>query len=260
MSLDDQEDLEALEHVVGVCVGTHADCDALCHHLEHRCASYCVAHVGLRVVDYHCAGLLDDVHLGRAHMDAVSEQSLISEQSVVEQSVDRSAAVVAEAVINVIHALGDVDVESCHAVVGLYHLLECLVRNGEESMSAEHGFDHVIILFDRPLSEVDVLLDALSCLLFSVSLGYFVAEAGSHAELLCDILDREERSRNLAEACVMVENSRNTISDAIKDRCVSTCLGAVNRQMSVYIPPCTVKHLKEVCRVVAFDRESSGKA
>ena len=193
-------------------------------------------------------------------MDAVSEQGLISEQAVVEQSVDRSASVVAEAVINIVHALGDVDVEARHAVVGLNHLLEGLVRNGEESMSAEHGLDHVIIFLDCPFSEVCVFLNALSRLLFSVSFRYFVAKAGSHAELLSDILDREERSRYLAEACVMVKDRRDTVSDAVEYGCISTCPGAVHRQMSVDIPPCAVKHLEEVCRIVSCDRKSSCKA
>ena len=105
VSLDDQEYLKALQHVMGVRVGTHSYGDALFEELQHRCTAYRIAHVGLRVIDYHRACLLDDVHLGWANMDAVSQECLFSEDAVVEQSVDRLASIVSDAVINVVHAL-----------------------------------------------------------------------------------------------------------------------------------------------------------
>ena len=260
VSLDYQEYLEALEHVVCVSVCTHADCDALCHHLQHRRAAYGIAHVRLRVVDYHGACFLDDIHLGRTYMYAVSEQGLLAEYPVVQEPVDRSASVIPEAVVYIVHALCHMDVESGHAVVRFDHLLECLVGDGEESVAAEHGLDHVVILFDRPFCEICVLLDALQGLLLAVSLGDFIAEARSHSELLSDVLDCKERSRYLAEACVMVEYGRYTVSDAVQYGRICAGLCSVDSQMTVDGPPCAVEDLKEVCRVVSDDRKSSCKS
>ena len=117
-------------------------------------------------------------------------------------------------------------------------------------------FDHVIVFLDGPFCEVSVLLDALSSLLFSVSLGYLVAKAGSHAQFFGNILDREQRTRYLAEACMMVKDRCDTVSDAVKYRSIRTCLGTVYRQMSVDVPPGTVEYLKEVSRIVSCDRQS----
>ena len=64
MALHGEEDLQALQHVMGVGVGAQADEDALLIHLEHRGAAHCITHVGLGVVADHSAGLLDDIHLG----------------------------------------------------------------------------------------------------------------------------------------------------------------------------------------------------
>ena len=70
--LDEEEDLQALQHVVGVGVGAHAHQNALLEHLEHRGAAHRVAHVGLRVVDHHGPRLLQDVQLGGGEVDAVA--------------------------------------------------------------------------------------------------------------------------------------------------------------------------------------------
>ena len=72
---------------------------------------------------------------------------------------------------------GNHDVETGHAVVCLYHLFKCLVGDGEERVASEHGLDHVIIFFDRPLREVGVLLYCLIRLFLSVSFGDLIAEA-----------------------------------------------------------------------------------
>ena len=150
--------------------------------------------------------------------------------------------------------------EAGHTVVGLYHLLECLVGDGEERVAAEHGLDHVIVFLDGPLGEVSVLLDGLHSLLLAVSLGYFVAEAGSHAKLFGNVLDREQRPRYLAEACVMVKDGRNAVSDAVENGRVRAGFCAVYRQMAVDVPPHSVEYLEEVGRVMAFDRQASRKA
>ena len=152
------------------------------------------------------------------------------------------------------------DMESGHAVIGFDHFLKCLVRDGEQSMSAEHRFDHIIVFFDSPFSKLSVLLYALKCLFFSVSFGYLIAEAGSHSEFLRYILDRKQRAWDLTEACVMVKYRCDTVSDTVEYRRVRACLSTINSQMSVDRPPCAVEHLEEIGRIVSFNCQTSGKS
>ena len=112
---------------MGISIGTHTNGDTLCHHLQHRGASDCIALVGLRVVDHHGAGLFDDVHLSRADMNAMAKQGLLSQNAVVQQTVYRTAAVVSQTVVDIIHTLSYMDMKTGHAIVCLYHLLEGLV-------------------------------------------------------------------------------------------------------------------------------------
>ena len=79
---------------MGVSVGTHTNGNALCHHLQYRGAAYCVALIGLRVVDHHGTGLFDDVHLSRADMDAMAKHGLLTQNAVVQKTVHRTAAVI----------------------------------------------------------------------------------------------------------------------------------------------------------------------
>ena len=95
----------------------------------------------------------------------MAQHGLFPQHAVVEQAVHRAAAVVPEGVVHVVHALGHVDVEAGHAVVGLDHLLEGLVGDGEQGVAAEHSLDHVVVLLLRPPGEVGVLTDGLAALL-----------------------------------------------------------------------------------------------
>ena len=71
--LDDQGHLQALQHVEGIGVGTHAHQDALLDHLKDRGAAHRIAHVGFRVVHHHGAGFLYNVHFRRVYVDAVAQ-------------------------------------------------------------------------------------------------------------------------------------------------------------------------------------------
>ena len=140
MPLDGQGCLNALQHVVGIGVGAQAHQDALLVKLEHRGAAHGVAHVAFRVVDTHGVRFFDDVHFRRVHVDAVAQDGLGPQDPVVLQALDRAAAVVLEAVVHVVHALGHMDVVAHPARVGGVHPVEGLVGDGEQGMSAEHGF------------------------------------------------------------------------------------------------------------------------
>ena len=102
-------------------------------------------------------------------MDAVAEDCHGAEDAVVLETLHRAAAVVLQAVVDVVHALGDVDVEARHAVVGLDHALEGLVRDGEEGVAAEHGLYHHAVLGLGPLYELGVLLDGVEAFLLAVA-------------------------------------------------------------------------------------------
>ena len=258
--LHGQEHLQALQHVVGVGVGTQADEDALLEQLEHRRAAHRVAHVGFRVVAHHGARLPENVHLGGGDVDAVAQHGLFPQHAVVEQAVHRAAAVVPEGVVHVVHALGHMDVEAGHTVVGLHHLLEGLVGDGEQGVAAEHGLDHVVVLLLRPPGEVGVLPDGLAALLCAVPLADLIAEVGPDAQLLTHVLDGEEGAGDFAEGGVVVEDGGHTVPDAVQHRGVGAGPGAVQGQMSVDVPPLAVQHLQEVGGVEPVDGQAPGQA
>ena len=99
------------------------------------------------LLTHHGAGLLDDVHLGGVHMDAVAQNGLGAQNAVVLQALDRAAAIVLQGVVHVVHALGHMDVVAGAAVVGRHHAVEGLVGDGEQSVSAEHGRQHGVLAF-----------------------------------------------------------------------------------------------------------------
>ena len=59
-----------------------------------------------------------------AYVDTVPEKSPVREDPVIKQAVDRTAAVIAKAVIHIVHAFGYVDMKACHPVIGLNHLFK----------------------------------------------------------------------------------------------------------------------------------------
>ena len=259
VSLDDQEDFHALQHVVGIGIGAHANGDPFFHHLKDRSAADGVAHVGLRVVDDHGSGFLNDVHLGGTHMDAVAEQGPVPQDPVVEQAVHRPAAIVAEAVIDGIHTLRDVDVEAGHSVIGLHHLLKGSVGDREKGVAAEHGLDHGIIGFNCIFGKISVLPDPLQGLFFAVALGDLIAEAGPHACFLRDVPDGKKRTGDLAEAGVVVKDRRHAVADAVQDRCVGRRPGSVQSEPPVDRPPGAVEDLKEIGGIIADNGKAPGQ-
>ena len=261
MALDDEEDLEALEHVVGVGVRAHVDGDAAAEELEHRRAAHGVAHVGLGVVDDVGAGLLDDVHLGGRDVDAVAEHRARAEKVVLQQALDRrDAPAVQAAVPDVVHALADVDVEAGEAVVGLRHLVHRLVGEREGGVAAEHRGDHSGVLFGSPPRELSVLGNRLVALLLAATVGGLVAQARADARLLADVLDREEGAGNLAEARVVVKDRGHAVAQAVEHGGVGARACAVEREVVVDLPPLLLEVLEEVGGVAALDGEAAGKA
>ena len=192
-------------------------------------------------------------------MDAVAQHGLIAQQAVVQQPVDGAAAVIAQAVVHIVHALGHVDVEAGQAVVGLHHLLKGLVADGEQRVAAEHGGDHGVLLFGGPAGELGVLRDGLPALFLAVPLAHLVAQAGADAQLFAHVLDGEQAAGNLGKAGVMVKNGGHAVPDAVQHGGVGGRPGAVQRQMAVDVPPGALQHLQKVGGVVACDGKTPGQ-
>ena len=260
MALDDEEDLHAFQHIVGIGVGAHADGDALLHHLQHGGAAHGVAHVGFRIVDHHGAGFFDDVHFGGADVDAVAQEGSFAQDAVIEQAVHRAAAIVPEAVVDVVHAFRHVDMEAGHAVVGLHHFFEGFVGKGEERVAAEHGLDHRIVGLAGPVREVGVFPDALAGFFLAVPLGDLIAQACADAGLLRDIADGEEGARDFAEGGVMVEDGGHAVADAVEDRGPGGRPGSVQGQVAVDVPPHAFEDFQKVGGMMAFDGKTPGQA
>ena len=260
MALDDEEDLHAFQHIVGIGVGAHADGDALLHHLQHGGAAHGVAHVGFRIVDHHGSGFPDDVHFGWADVDAVAQEGFGSQDAVIQQAVHRAAAIVPEAVVDVVHAFRHVDMEAGHAVVGLHHFLEGFVGNRKEGVAAEHGFDHGIVGLAGPVREVGVFPDALAGFFLAVPLGDLVTEAGPDAGLLRHVANRKEGARDFAEGGVMVEDGGHAVADAVEDRSPGGSPGAGQGQVAVDVPPHAFEDFQKVGGIMAFDGKAPGQA
>ena len=151
------------------------------------------------------------------------------------------------------------DVEADKAVVGLCHPVHRLIGERERRMSAEHGGNHAGVLLGCPLREVDVLLDGLVELLLAVALRCLIAEAGTDAELLAHILDCKEGARNLGEACMMVEDRRDTVLQALQDGSLGRGLRLLHIELAVNRPPLLLEVLEEVRRIAALDCKAAGK-
>ena len=259
-ALDAERGLERLDHVVRPCVGAEAEQDASLGQRQHRADADGVGHVGLGVVDNHGMGVLDELDLSRVHMDAVAEDGLVAQDAVVVQALHGAAAIVLQAVIDIVHALGDVDVIAGTAIVGLDHAVEGLVRDGEQRVTAEHGGEHWILLLLAVGDPVGVLLDGLQALLLAVAVGDFVAQTGADAEFLGALADLEQRAGDLAVGCVMVENGRDALLDAVDVQRIGRGAGALERQLAVHGPPCAVKDFVEARGVVADDAQAASQS
>ena len=192
-------------------------------------------------------------------MDAVAEDGLRAEDAVVVQALDGTAAVVLQRVVDVVHALGDVDVVARSAVVGLDHAVKGLVRDGEQGVAAEHGREHRILFLLAVSDEIGVFLDGLDGLFLAVAVGDLIAQAGADAELLRGFRDPEQAAGDLAEGGVMVENRRDALLDAVDVQRVGGGLRALEGQAAIDGPPRSVEHLVEIGGVVALDGKAAGK-
>ena len=258
-ALDAERGLERFDHVVRPCVGAEAEQDARPEKRQHRADADSVGHIGFGVVDDHGVGVLDKLDLSRVHMDAVAEDGLLAQDAVVVQTLHRAAAVVLQAVIDVVHALGDVDVIAGAAIVGLDHAVEGLVGDGEQRVAAEHGGEHRVLLLLAVGDPVGVLLDGLQTLLLAITVGDLVAQTGADAEFLGALADLEQGAGDLAVGCVMVENGRDALLDAVDVQRIGGGAGAFERQLAIHGPPCAVEHFIEICGVVADNGQTACK-
>ena len=177
-----------------------------------------------------------------------------------EEPLHRAHPVIAQGVPDVVHALGDVDVEAGQPAVRLHHLREGAVGDRKEGVAAEHGFDHVVVLFGRPPGEFGIFPDRLPAFFFAVPLRDLIAQTGADAQLLRRVPDRKKRARDLREARVVIENGGHAVPDAVEDRGVGAGLRAVERQVPVDVPPGAVEDLEEIRGIIALDGKASCQA
>ena len=189
-------------------------------------------------------------------MDAVPQNGLFPQNTVILQTLHRAASVVLEGVIHVVHALGHVDVIAGAPVVCLHHAVKGLVGDGEQRVTAEHGRQHGVVLLLAVGDEVRVLLDRLQALLLAVAVTDLVAQAGAQTETAALLADGEQCAGDLTIAGVVVEDGGHALLDAVHVQCGGGGASAVHHQMAVNGPPCTVQHLIEVGGVVAHDAQA----
>ena len=258
-TLDAERSLERLDHIVCPCVGAETDEDTVFRQRQHRADADCVRHIGFGIVDDHRAGVLNKLDFRRVHVDAVAKDGLVAQDAVVVQALDRAAAIVLKRIINVVHALGDVNVIAGTAVVRFNHAVKGLVRDGKQRVSAEHGREHRVFVFLTVGDPVSVFLHGLDALFFAVAVRDLVAQARADTKLFGALADLEQRARNFAERRVMIEDRCDALLDAVDVECVCGGSRALECQLAVHCPPRAVEHLIESSGVIADDRKAAGE-
>ena len=190
-------------------------------------------------------------------MDAVAENGLFTQNAVILQPLNRAAAVVLQGIVHVVHAFGDMNVVAGAAVVGLDHAVKGLVGDGEQCVTAEHGCEHRILALLTLGDEVGIFLNGLQALFLAVAVGDFIAQAGADAEFLGGFCDGVQAAGNLAVGGVVVKNGGHALLDAVNVKCVGRSAGTGQREPAVDGPPCAVKHLVEVCWIIAHDGQAT---
>ena len=124
-------------------------------------------------------------------------------------------------------------------------------------MAAEHGGEHRVLLLFAVGDPVGVLLDGLQTLLLAVAVGDLVAQTGTNAEFLGALADLEQGAGDLAVGCVVIENGRNALLDAVNVQGICGGAGPLKRQLAIHGPPCAVEHFIEICGVVADNGQTA---
>ena len=252
--------LVALGHVVGVTVGAQAHGQALFHHLQNRGAAHGVAHVAFGVMYHHGVGGLQQVHLGLVDVDAVTADGLVAQDVHIMQAEHQALVVFGQAVVQIVDALGHVDV-----VAGALGLLGCavlqgLVAQGEGSMHTHHALDHVGGVGLGVFDEVHVLFYGSLHLVLAVAVADLVAQVGTNAELLGALGDGEQAALDAAVAGMVVKDGGHAVHDAVQISGIGAGLGVRQEQVAVDGPPLLVQNLQEVGGVVALDGQAAGKS
>ncbi len=175
------------------------------------------------------------------------------------EPLDRTAAVVLEAVVHVVHALGHVDVIAHPPCVGGVHAVKGLVRDREQGVSAEHGLEQITGVFLTVVDEVLILLDRLKRFLLSITVADLVAQTCPQAHLLCNLGNFHQRAGNFAEGGVVVEDGGDALLDGVDHQGLGTGPGGCQVQMTVDVPPLAIQYLIEVGGGVAVDGEAPGQ-
>ena len=171
----------------------------------------------------------------------------------------RTAAIVLQGVVHVVHALGHMDVVAGAAIVGGHHAVEGLVADGEQSVSAEHGGQHGILVLLALGDEVGVFLDGLEALLLAVPVGDLIAQAGADAEPLGGLGNGVQGAGDLGIGSVVIKDGGNALLDAVDVQGVGAGPGPLQGQLPVDGPPGAVQHLIEIGGVVAHNGQAPGQ-
>ena len=97
---------------MGISVRAKSGQNSSVHQFHRRRTATGVAHIGLRIVNDHSVRLLDQIHLMRIDVDAVAEQRLVSEHTVIHEPVYNPLSVMFQTVVKVFNPLCHVNVVS----------------------------------------------------------------------------------------------------------------------------------------------------
>ena len=247
--------LDRLQNIRGEAVGAKTNGHACTEELEDIGHANRVAHVGLGIV-YDCrAGLGQHAAVFVGQVDAVAADGLLAQNAVTCQTVYNGLVIGRAAMVAVVCALADMDMEACVCV--LTRKGHSLLRDGKRCMHAAHCSQQAGLVGLAVVLEALVFQYALACLFRTVAVGNLIAQAGAHAQGGRCLGDLVQAALDLAKRSVMIENSGHARTDALDEGHVRRHAGHGTHQMTVNIPPGTLEHAREIGRAVARDGQTA---
>ena len=127
-------------------------------------------------------------------------------------------------------------------------------------MESEHAAEGIIALFLRVPDKIHVFFDSLLHNGSSVPVGNLITEAAANPRLLAGLRQGKETPGNGTRACMVIQNRRGTVFDAINQADHSAVIHIFQRQCFIQTPPKAFQNLVEILRGGIFCENTSRKS
>ena len=131
--------------------------------------------------------------------------------------------------------------------------LHGLVRYGELRVHSHHSGKHIRIILQGIPDKFSILHHCFSCLIHPVPVGDLITQTRPYSQFLRRIRYSKQAVFDMPKACMMVKDSRHTISDTGNHGIHRAVFRLLKRQLPVNGPPLSVQDIKKALRIIAFD-------